>query len=244
MIELLTTYTCGMGKKKILCLHGAGCNALYWKDICPPQGWQLLAVDLPGHGRSWEEPMNTIDEYARWVSALIDSIGEPVMLAGHSMGGAIAQSLALTNPQNILGLVLVCTGASLPVTPKLLNLCRQEDTSAITAFFAKYAYSRNIPREQIQKWQEELGTPASAVYLADFTACSGFDLRDKLADIKLPALVVYGTEDSMTPPEFAKFLAVQLPDAQLAEIPECGHMAILEQPVRLSQILSDFCERF
>ena len=239
-----TTYrTRGYGENKILCLHGAGCNSLHWMKIDPPEGWQIIAVDLPGHGLSQEEPLQDIDGYAQWVTAFIEDLDETVLLVGHSMGGAIALAVAHLHPEELLGVVLTCTGASLGVSPHVLDLCRDEDTTAINRFLAKYAYSQNINQQQIEQWQEELGTPSSAVYLADFTACSGFDLSNQLPEIHLPALVVSATEDRMTPVAYANHLYTLLPCAELVEIRESGHMVILEQPGHFSKVLGEFCQR-
>lgn len=235
--------TRGCGENKILCLHGAGCNSLHWMTIDPPEGWQIIAVDLSGHGLSQEEPFDHIDEYAQWVSAFIENLGARVLLAGHSMGGAIALSVAYLQPEKLLGLVLTCTGATLGVSEHVLDLCRGEDTTEINRFLAKYAYSRDITQQQIQLWQKELGTPPSAVYLADFTACSGFDFSEKLTGIQLPALVVCATEDRMTPPAYADFLSTQLPCAELVEVRGSGHMVMLEQPEHFSRVLGEFCYR-
>ncbi len=235
--------TRGSGENKILCLHGAGCNSLHWMTTDPPEGWQIIAVDLPGHGLSKEKPFDHIDEYAQWVSAFIENLGDRVLLAGHSMGGAIALSVAYLHPEKLLGLVLTCTGATLEVSGHVLDLCRGEDATGINRFLAKYAYSRDVAQQQIQLWQEELGTSSSAVYLADFSACSGFDFSDKLTGIKLPALIVYATEDRMTPPAFAYFLSTQLQCAELVEVVGIGHMVILEQPEHFSRVLREFCQR-
>ncbi|MCL4440128.1 MAG: alpha/beta hydrolase [Firmicutes bacterium] len=234
--------TRGEGRKKILCIHGTGCNSLHWLKVEPPEGWQIIAVDLPGHGLSKEDPLDSIDEYATWVRNFIIDLGERVLLAGHSMGGAIAQSVANSYPDLLSGLVLACTGARLQVSPQLLDLCRGEDTTPIARFLSKYAYGKNVSQAQITQWQEELGTPPPAVYLAGFTACSNFDFRDKLAAIQLPTLILYAAEDRMTPPDYAKHLHAQLPYSTLAEVKDSGHMAILEQPGYVSEILAEFCE--
>jgi pimeloyl-ACP methyl ester carboxylesterase len=125
------TRTRGEGSNKILCLHGTGCNSLHWLKVEPPEGWQIIAVDLPGHGRSKEDPLDSIDEYATWVRNVIIDLGERVLLAGHSMGGAIAQSVAYSYPDLLSGLMLACTGARLQVSPQLLDLCKNEDTTPI-----------------------------------------------------------------------------------------------------------------
>ena len=239
-----TTYrTRGAGENKIVCLHGAGCNSLHWSKIDPPEGWQIIAVDLPGHGLTPEKPLDDINDYALWVKTFLTTLGQKVLLAGHSMGGAITLTVAHQYPEYLSGLVLACTGASLRVSPQVLDLCRAADPAGINRFLAKYAYSGNISQEQIAQWQKELGTPQSSVYLAGFTACNNFDYRDKLRDISHPALVISAAQDRMTPPEYAKFLCTQLPCAELAEIEGSGHMAIIEQPRHFSEILADHCRQ-
>jgi pimeloyl-ACP methyl ester carboxylesterase len=231
----------GSGDRTLLCIHGAGCNSLHWMGVEPPRGWQMIAVDLPGHGNSQEEPYADIGRYAAWTHNFITELGGPVLVAGHSMGGAIALELARHYPHCLQGIALVCSGASFAVSPQVLDLCRLPDTTELNRFLAKYAYGRHVAKEQIMQWQQELGSPPPPVCLAGFTACSTFDFREHLAAIDLPTLVVSASQDRMTPTSDAELLAGRLPRAKWVEIAESGHMVTLEQPEPLAAVLNIFC---
>jgi pimeloyl-ACP methyl ester carboxylesterase len=234
----------GGGEKVLLFIHGAGGNSLHWLATEQPAGWRSLAVDLPGHGRSDGLPRDSIWVYADWLAAFVKTLpGKPV-LTGHSMGGAIAMALALTSPGMALGLVLAGTGAKLGVSPALLDLCRSGDATAVAKLLDKSAYGPLTSPEKVQEWNREFAPADCSTYLADFTACNSFDVRGRLSDITLPTLVICGSEDQLTPPKYSRYLADQLVNAEFEEIPQGGHMLMLEQPNLFSKAIAIFCLRF
>ena len=112
----------------LVLIHGAGGSHLHWGVAVRtlPEG-DVYALDLPGHGRSAGSGRTTVAQYASWVIRLLDALGiERAVMAGHSMGGAIAQTAALEFPEGVRGLVLVGTGSRLRVVPSILEgtLCR------------------------------------------------------------------------------------------------------------------------
>jgi pimeloyl-ACP methyl ester carboxylesterase len=78
------------------------------------------------------------------------------------------------------------------------------------------------------------------VTLGDYLACDRFDVRDRLAEIRVPTLVVVGTDDRLTPLRYSRFLAETIPGARLVEIPGAGHFPQLEQPVRVNAAIREF----
>jgi pimeloyl-ACP methyl ester carboxylesterase len=233
----------GSGGKMLLFVHGAGGNSLHWLATEQPEGWQALAVDLPGHGRTGGEPSDSIQGYADWLAAFIETLGEKPVLAGHSMGGAIAQTLALTKPKLLSGLVLAGTGARLGVSPAILELCRSGDAAAVAQLISDSAYGPLTAQEKVREWNREFGLAGCYTYLADFTACNSFDIRERLGEITLPVLVICGSEDRLTPPKYSRYLAEHLADAVFEEIPQAGHMLMLEQPLLFNRALATFCSR-
>jgi len=234
----------GRGEKSLLFIHGAGGNSLHWLATEPPVGWRMLALELPGHAQSAGVPRDSIEGYAAWLAAFIEILAEKPVLAGHSMGGAIALALALSSPELVSGLVLIGTGAKLAVSPAIMELCREGKAAAVAELLAKWAYGPLSPPEKVQEWSKEFSLVDCRAYLADFTACNGFDVRERVAEIYLPALVVCGSEDCLTPPRYSRYLVDNLADASLAEIPNAGHMVAMEQPALFNAALSAFCRRF
>ncbi|MBW1714198.1 MAG: alpha/beta fold hydrolase, partial [Deltaproteobacteria bacterium] len=112
----------------IVFIHGAGSSALAWQGLLSALGrkFNALALDLPGHRQTPGPPRRTAAAYAAWLKSALDQLRaefepDPCLLAGHSMGGAIAQSFELAHPGDLAGLVLIGTGAKLPVNPKILK---------------------------------------------------------------------------------------------------------------------------
>jgi pimeloyl-ACP methyl ester carboxylesterase len=234
----------GAGENTLLLIHGAGGNSLHWMKTQPPPGYTLMALDLPGHGKSGGSAKSSVFEYAEWIAGFIDAIGGCTVLGGHSMGGAITLALSLIRPELVEGIVLVGTGAKLGVSPAILDLCQSGIAANVEEEMAKLAYGPLPSREQILRWYELFGQASCQAYLFDFTACNKFDIRTRLGEISHRALIVCGREDRLTPFKYSEYLADHLPNAQLAGIPNAGHMVMMEQPAVLNRVIRGFCESF
>ena len=157
------------------------------------------------------------------------------------MGGAIALTLGLENPDRISALGLISTGARLPVAPKLL-----ESTGQATTFYTALdlirhrAYGPNTPEHLVELATRQMANIRPSVLHGDFLACNSFDLSDRLDEIRQPALVLCGNQDRMTPLRMSQILANCLPSASLHTIPDAGHMIIIEQPQQVASILGSF----
>jgi pimeloyl-ACP methyl ester carboxylesterase len=232
----------GTGRPVVL-IHGAAGRAEVWSpqltglaDIA-----RIIAVDLPGHGATAGEGCQAVEQYAAWVTALLDALGtERPLLVGHSMGGAIAQTLALGDPARFAGLVLVGTGARLRVLPRILQLFREGSLRVASDLVGSLSYSPSTPPGAVIEAERALHDTAAAVTLGDFHACDKFDLLGRLGDLRLPALVVVGRDDRLTPPKYAAYLARSIPAARLVEIDGAGHFPQLEQPAAVNATLRGF----
>lgn len=232
----------GGGERALVLVHGAGGSRGTWirqleglADVA-----RVIALDLPGHGDSPGDGCRVIADYAAAVRDFIDALGGgPVVLGGHSMGGAITQSVALSDPQRLLGIALVGTGARLRVFPELLQLLAADYPEAV-AFLTRYAWGPACPDALKESGRRAtLETPAP-VTRGDFLACDGFDLMGRVAGIRIPALVIGGDEDRLTPTKYAEFLARAIPRARLVRIPGAGHYVPLEQPDEVNRALREF----
>jgi pimeloyl-ACP methyl ester carboxylesterase len=232
----------GNGRPVVL-IHGAAGRAEVWSPQLTGLAdmARMIAVDLPGHGATAGEGCQAVERYAAWVTALLDAlgVGRPV-LVGHSMGGAIAQTLALGDPARFAGLVLVGTGARLRVLPRILQLFREGSLRVASDLVGSLSYSPSTPPGAVIEAERALHDTAAAVTLGDFHACDRFDLMDRLGDLRLPALVVVGRDDRLTPPKYAAYLARSIPAARLVEIDGAGHFPQLEQATAVNAALRGF----
>jgi pimeloyl-ACP methyl ester carboxylesterase len=225
----------------VLLLHGAGENHLVWPiGLRRPPGSIGYAIDLPGHGKSAGAGRSTIADYAAWVISFLDALHIPAAIfIGHSMGGAIAQHLALARPERTTALVLIATSARLRVAPQLLELARADFPAAVE-WVSEWEWGPTVPAEIKHLGKQQLLLASPAVLLTDYRACDAFDVREQVKNIAVPTLLVAGEADRLTPLKHVASLAAQIPQAQLCAVPEAGHMVMLEAAEVVTQTVNDF----
>ncbi len=233
----------GAAGPPLVLVHGAGGTSRHWpEELRALPGRRVVALDLPGHGGSPGPSLRSIGTYARSVVEALDALGiASAVVAGHSMGGAIALTIALEAPLRVAGLVLVGTGARLRVSPALLQATA--DPVALTAaagMMADHAFGALAGPELRQEFARDLLATAPGVAHGDFSACDVFDAMARLAEIRAPALVVCGAEDRLTPPKYSEFLRDRIPGARLELVPGAGHMVMREAP----ELVAGAIERF
>ena len=228
--SLYFTDSKGDGPPLVL-IHGAGGAHLHW----PPQlrrlaSARVIALDLPGHGKSGGTPCAAIGELAQALVEFLDALAiERAVFAGSSMGGGIAQLLALDYPDRVMGLALIGTSARLRVSPELLGLIGRDFPAAVSRI-VEWCYSANAPDSLTRLARERMLEIKPGVLLADFNACNAFDVRARVSQISSPSLILVGSDDRMTPEKYSRALAEQIAGAQLQIIPGAGHMVMLERP--------------
>ena len=222
----------------LLLIHGAGGNHQSWPPVLRRlEKTAVYALDLPGHGRSDPPAHDNIAAYADAVLAFVDALDlQNVTLLGHSMGGAVAQSVALRHHPSITRLILLGTGATLPVSDAILDGLLSSPEATV-GMINKFSWARTAPAEMVTMGEQVLLQVDPPVLHADFVACQAFDQRDALGGIGLPTLVISGEKDKMTPVENGRFLADNIPHARFAVIKGGGHMMALEQPAAVAALI-------
>ncbi len=231
-------------RQTLLLIHGAGGTHLAWPaELRRLPHTAVYALDLAGHGRSQSPSHSTIAAYAQDVLDFITVLKlKNVVVLGHSMGGAIAQMVGLAQSPDVVGLILVGTGAKLRVSPAILETVQTNYEAAVDMLNKFYWSGYQDPAAEAANRRIMLACPPE-VMLNDFLACDQFDLRERLAEITLPTLVISASADQMTPAKFGQFLADQLPQAEFALIERAGHMMTLESPKQVAQLVEDFMKR-
>lgn len=229
-------------KPTILMIHGAGGRSEIWNAQIRPLGrhFNAIAIDLPAHGKSPGESFTEIRDYAQWLSSTIAScFDDPVILMGHSMGGAVCQELALQRPDLLRGIILVATGPRLRVAPAFLEGLRKEFEKTV-GLIIKYAYSTSAPPVMLAQGAELMKESGPEVLYNDFAACDRFDCRDRIKNIATPTLIICGENDKLTPPALSQKLAQEIDGSRVVIIPEAGHMVMIEAWKHFNDAVADF----
>lgn len=228
-------------KAKLLMLHMAGSSSVAWSAVARRLGQsaEVFVPDLPGHGQSEGEALDSVAAMAAFAQGFIEQMQlGPVFVAGHSMGGAVALHLALNladDDKALRGLILVATGARLPVAKKIFSMI--DNPQELATMIA----GPGLRTQGLSSQVEVIFPQTSATGLRrDFAACSVYDLREQLRQIIFPALVMVGRNDVVTPSNLARELTQVLPKAKMISFDNAGHMLPREQP----HWVADNCEKF
>lgn len=229
----------------VILIHGAGGTHLHW----PPQtrrmtGQRVFAPDLPGHGKSAGVGLQSVKDYAEAVIEFMQAARlNAAVMVGHSMGGAIALTLALDFPARVLGLGLAGSGARLRVLPAIL-----EGTADPSAFEATVkmindlSYGPRVKPRTKELAALRMAETRPSVLHGDFVACNEFDVMDRLGELSVPTFVLCGAEDKMTPLRYSEYLRDHIRAARLQTLEGAGHMLMLEQPQAFTDALADFLD--
>ena len=247
----------------VLLVHGLGGCWQNWLENLPALaelGHRAIAIDLPGFGSSPMPPWEiSIPAYGRFLDALATELGmSGGMLVGNSMGGFISAETAIRFPDLVERLVLVSSAgishATMRREPVMAGaraavaanpLMRALDVPAMRRpGLRKLAFNgilrhpdRLRPELLAELMGPALGAPA---YLPAVAALTGYDLLDRLEEIRVPTMVVWGRDDVFVPASDAAGFVERIPGAELVVFDDCGHMPMAERPVRFNRLLDRF----
>ncbi len=230
------------GREVVLFIHGAGGGQHIWsyqKGFFKKR-FDPIIIELPGHGESGGEGEDEIGRYAEHVHAFLKTMGLPqVFLIGHSMGGAIVQTLALIHPEVIKGTVLVGTGVKLKVLPMILDGIKKNFRETVQTI-NRFAYSQKTPSDLMERGISDMMRCRPEILYGDFLACDRFDLMNEVEKISLPTLVLCGAEDELTPVKYSQLLHQRITVSKLEILPHAGHMVMIESPEDFNEKVGEF----
>ncbi|MEO7252656.1 MAG: alpha/beta hydrolase, partial [Casimicrobium sp.] len=224
-------------------IHGAANDHSVWSlqsRYFAFHGWNVLALDLPGHGQSDGAPCTTIGDYANWVAAFMDTVGvRAAVVIGHSMGSLTALELASQRSDLVRKLALVGTAVPMAVGDALLDAARDDEDKA-RRMIIEWSFA---PASQLGNnhavpgmWLPGNGLAllrrmAKGVLHTDLSACKAYVGGIEAAKaVAVPALVVIGARDMMTSPKGAQGVIAALPDVRVETLTEAGHSMLSEAP--------------
>jgi len=238
----------------VVLLHGAQNDHSVWalqSRYLAHHGYGVLALDLPGHGRSAGPALRTVEEMADWVLAVMAAAGVPrAALVGHSMGSLIALEAAYRAPERVSRLALLGSTWPMKVSDTLLDAALNDEQAAIDMVniwsHSSWAQKPSCPgpgfwvsgmSQRLMQRIAAQGEPR--LFHTDFSACNGYRNGEVAArSVQCPVLFINGAKDMMTPARSAKALMAALPDARVATV-DAGHQMMAEQPdAILAQLVS------
>lgn len=237
-------------------IHGAQNDHSVWilqTRYFAHHGYGVLAVDLPGHGRSKGEPSGTVEAMADWLLSLLDAAGvQSAVLIGHSMGSLIALETAFRAQERCRKLALVGTTYPMKVSDALLNAAKNEEQKAIDMVniweHTSIAHKPSCPGPGFyvmggtQRLMQHISRQNPAqVFYTDFSACNAYANGEAAAkSLSCPVLLLLGKHDLMTPLKTTTALTNAIPQCRVVQIDNCGHALMAEQPDVVLDILFTF----
>ncbi|QNN65071.1 alpha/beta fold hydrolase [Sphingomonas rhizophila] len=231
----------------IIFLHGVGSTKAVWRPQLVHFGKKrrAIAFDYPGYGESAPRHGADRDEFARAILQAMDALGiERAHICGLSLGGVIAIAIAHLEPDRVASLILADSFAVHPDGQAIHDrsvaasraMAMRDLAEARAPLLLGSAASEALKAEVIDTMAtidpEAYRLGAAAVWLAD--------QRDRAAAVNAPALVLFGTEDTITPPALSSELARLIPGARLASVDGAGHLANIEQPAAFNMAVDLF----
>ena len=239
----------------VVFIHGAQNDHSVWSlqsRYLAHHGHAVLAVDLPGHGRSGGPALRSVEAIADWLLALMAAAGVTrAALVGHSMGSLIALEAAHRAPDRVAKLALLGSTFPMKVSDALLGAARDNEPAAIDMVnlfshssiahkpscpgpgFSVMGGARRLMQRMSQRNPEQL-------FYTDFYACNAYANGEAAArSVACPALFIFGARDVMTPPRTAKSLQAAMPHATAVTV-DAGHAMMQEQPDAVLDALAAF----
>lgn len=229
-------------KPTILFVHGAGMDHSVWTlqaRYFAHHGFNALAIDLPGHGRSDGPHLPTIATMADWLAALTETlVAEPAALVGHSMGALICLETASRHRDGVKQLALLGVAPAMPVHPALLEAAKADQplAAALVSSWGHGSTGHVGGNQAPGGWlmghaQKLLAKAPAGVLHSDLAACHAYDQGLAAAEaVRCPTLIIIGSQDRMTPAKQAAVLATKIEAARSVTIDRSGHLMMVEKP--------------
>lgn len=248
-------YVSGTVLPPLVFVHGFPLDHTMWRNQLAhfAKSRQVIAPDLPGFGQTpLDCETKTIETYADGVDSVLTALGvaQPVILCGLSMGGSIALQFALRHRNRLAGLI-ICDARAAADTEEAKQVRRNVADRALRegpSFMADTIETRLISESTARSQpniKQELAevirrTPAQGVAAGSLALGSRADVTEKLHEIDVPALVIVGEHDVISPPAEMRGIADRLPQATFVEVAGAGHMAPLEAPDVVNAAIEHF----
>ena len=240
----ISTNGMNIDKKKptIVLMHGSGLTHIVWslhEQFYLSQGFNVLSVDLPGHGNSEGPSLKSIEEISNWIKSLMFKVDvSKVIIIGHSQGCLVGIDFASRYPELIEKLVLVAGSYKMPVNQDLIDLAEAGDERAVLlmmkwGYEGSKAFIGGNPVKKIINSAREI----REVLAVDLKACNNYkNGEESLKKIDCPTLCIFGDLDKMVPVKIGLKMSEQIKNSETKIISDCGHMIIFEKAFEMRKL--------
>ena len=233
-------------KPSILLMHGSGLSHIVWslhEQFYVSQGFNVLSVDIPGHGNSEGPSLKSIEEISDWIRSLMRTLDIlKITIIGHSQGSLVGIDFASRYPDLISKLVLVAGSYKMPVNQDLIDLAEAGDEKAILlmmkwGYEGSKAFIGGNPVKKIIKSSRDI----IEILAVDLNACNNYKNGEKsLEKINCSTLCIFGDLDKMVPVKAGTKTSERIKNSETKIISNCGHMIIFEKAFEMRKIVKDF----
>ena len=233
-------------KSSILLIHGSGLTHIVWslhEQFYASQGFNILSVDLPGHGNSEGPSLKSIEEISDWVKSLMNVLDiKKIIIIGHSQGSLVGIDFASRYPNLTNSLVLVAGSYKMPVNQDLIDYAEAGDEKAVLlmmkwGYEGSKAFIGGNPVKKIINSSREI----REVLAIDLNACNNYKSgKESLEKINCPTLCIFGDLDKMVPLEVGNKMASMIKNSEKKIINNCGHMIIFEKAFEMRKLVKEF----
>ena len=233
-------------KSTVLLIHGSGLTHIVWslhEQFYTSQGFNVLSVDIPGHGNSEVPSLKSIEEISDWIKSLMFKLNiKKIIIIGHSQGGLVGIDFASRYPELIEKLVLVANSYKMPVNQELIDLAEAGDEKAVLlmmkwAYEGSKAFIGGNPVKKILNSARDI----REVLAVDLNACNNYkNGQNAIKEINCPTLCIFGDIDKMVPVKAGLKMSEQIKNSKTKIIHDCGHMIMFEKAFEMRKLVQEF----
>jgi pimeloyl-ACP methyl ester carboxylesterase len=236
-------------KDTIVLLHGSGLSHIVWsltEQYLSNQNYNVLAIDLPGHGNSEGKSLKSIEKISDWLEEVFNELSiSKITIIGHSQGCLEALEYYSKYSKRVKNLIFVCGSYRMPVNQDLIDLAESGDNKAVKLMMKwGYEYSKKFiggnPMERIIKSPRDI----REILAVDLVACNNYkNGSEALKSINCPTLFIFGELDKMVNLEKGKKFAELIPSSKTHIIENCGHMIMFEKAFEMREKIAKFLKK-
>jgi len=232
-----------------LLMHGSGLTHIVWslhEKFYASQGFNVLSIDLPGHGNSEGPSLKSIEKISDWIKSLMLKINiEKIIIVGHSQGGLVGIDFASRYPELIEKIILVANSYKMPVNQDLIDLAEAGDEKAVLlmmkwGYEGSKAFIGGNPVKKIVNSARDI----REVLAVDLNACNNYkNGENAIKKINCPTLCILGDLDKMVPVKVGLKMSEQIKNSETKIIYDCGHMIVFEKAFEMRKLVKEFINK-